>query len=98
MLDLNEIYDDARRFLVSKIREKVPGYDAEALIDQYLSLPDKSKEPIPLDQVCQHLLESAQNAGMKNKVIGGSIGGIGNLSDVLQGFNPHPVFVKIVVA
>ena len=43
MLDLNDIYDEARRFLVSKTREKVPGYDVEVLIDQYLSLPDKSQ-------------------------------------------------------
>ena len=91
MLDLNDIYDEARRFLVSKTREKVPGYDAEVLIDQYLSLPDKSQEPIALEQVYQRLLESAQNAGMKNKVIGDAIGGIGNLSCVLQGFNPHQV-------
>ena len=91
MLDLNKIYDEARRFLVSKTREKVPGYDAEVLIDQYLSLPDKSQEPIALEQVYQRLLESAQNAGMKNKVIGDAIGGIGNLSCVLQGFNPHQV-------
>ena len=91
MLDLNDIYDEARRFLVSKTREKVPGYDVEVLIDQYLSLPDKSQEPIALEQVYQRLLESAQNAGMKNKVIGDAIGGIGNLSCVLQGFNPHQV-------
>jgi hypothetical protein len=42
----------------------------------------------------EHILESAQSANMKAGVIGGSIGGVGNLGRVLCDFEPSQVLEK----
>ncbi|MHC1761327.1 MAG: hypothetical protein AB9917_17805 [Negativicutes bacterium] len=90
-LGMGTTYDDAKMFLIGQILNKLPGHDPEILINQYLSLPDLSLTPVSLEKAYQSLLESAQNAGMKDKVIGGSIGGVGKFSEVLCGFNPQSV-------
>lgn len=46
------------------------------------------------EELYQRLLGSAQNANMKNGVIGKSIGGVDKLSSVLDGFNPEAVLAK----
>jgi len=80
-------YDKAKIFLI----DQIPVKDAEAILEHYLSLPDKSQSPVSLEELYKRLLASAQNANMKAGVIGGSIGGIEKLATVLFGFNPNKV-------
>jgi hypothetical protein len=47
-----------------------------------------------LNIVYEKLLRSAQSAGMSPRIIGGSIGGVGNLGKVLFGFDPRQVALK----
>jgi hypothetical protein len=70
---------------------KIQGVTPE-LIQRYLSPSAKGQRPETLNGVFQRLLESAQNANMKAGVVGGSIGGVKNLSSVLSGFD----FKKVV--
>lgn len=60
-------------------------------MESYLALPDTSDVPVPIDELFQRLLNSAQNAHMKAGVIGGSIGGVHNLGTVLFKFDPTKV-------
>lgn len=84
---LENVYDIARKFLISKI----PGEDPESILNPYLSVADKDALPESLAQVYMRLLISAQNANMKAAVIGGSIGGVENLGPVLFGFDPKRI-------
>lgn len=61
------------------------------LIEKYLCL---SEVPQSIEAILFRLLESAQNANMKAGVIGGSIGGVTNLSEVLFDFNPAEIIEK----
>jgi hypothetical protein len=88
-ITLVDVYDEAKNFLIGKI--PVPATDAEAILEHYLSPPDKSQQPVTLNQTYLSLLVSAQNANMKTSVIGGSIGGVENLGLVLFDFNPTEV-------
>jgi hypothetical protein len=63
------------------------------LVEKYLQL-DKKIRPRTLAGLYERVLESAQNANMKAGVIGGSIGGVGNLRPVLCGFEPARVLEK----
>jgi hypothetical protein len=83
----SEAFERARNFLIREIDRS----DAQAILDSYLSMPDKSNEPIIIGSVFLRLLESAQNANMKAGVIGGSIGGVKNLGKVLFDFDPIKV-------
>ena len=87
-LSMENVYDEARNFLISQITNKVPDQDAESLLVHYI---DKSHSSLPLDGVYLSLLESAQNANMKSSVIGGSIGGVEKLGVILFDFNPQKV-------
>lgn len=80
-------YDKAKKFLI----DQIPAKDAEAILEHYLSLRDKSQSPVSLEELYQRLLASAQNANMKAGVVGGSIGGIEKLATVLFNFNPSRV-------
>ena len=62
------------------------------LIEKYLHL--STPRPDTLAGLYMHMLESAQSANMKAGVIGGSIGGIGNLGRVLCDFEPAEVLEK----
>jgi len=62
------------------------------LIEKYLHL--STPRPDTLAGLYEHLLESAQSANMKAGVIGGSIGGVGNLRPVLCDFEPALVLEK----
>jgi hypothetical protein len=62
------------------------------LIEKYLHL--SAPRPDTLAGLYEHMLESAQSANMKAGVIGGSIGGIGNLGRVLCEFEPAEVLEK----
>lgn len=69
----------------------MPTPDAKHILESYLELPDKSKDPVQIGELFARLLASAQNANMKAAVIGGSIGGIDNLGKALFSFNPRDV-------
>ncbi len=62
------------------------------LIEKYLHL--SAPRPDTLAGLYMHMLESAQSANMKAGVIGGSIGGVGNLGRVLCDFEPAKVLEK----
>ena len=62
------------------------------LIEKYLHL--SAPRPDTLAGLYEHILESAQSANMKAGVIGGSIGGVGNLAPVLCDFEPAEVLEK----
>jgi hypothetical protein len=65
---------------------------APELIEKYLYL--SRPRPSTLAGLYERLLESAQSANMKAGVIGGSIGGVGNLGRVLCDFEPSRVLEK----
>src|ERR1035438_9939880 len=71
---------------------KIKGVTA-SLVAKYLDPPANSK-PTSKEGIYQRILESAQNAHMKARVIGGAIGGVGKMSRVLEGFNPEFVINK----
>lgn len=77
------ILNMAREFLLKETPSEVD----EAVIDSYLSVPPPCSETILMPELYQRLLESAQNANMRAGVIGGSIGGIKNLGNVLLDFD-----------
>ena len=62
------------------------------LIEKYLYL--SKPRPSTLAGLYERILESAQSANMKAGVIGGSIGGVGNLGRVLCDFEPSRVLEK----
>jgi hypothetical protein len=62
------------------------------LIEKYLHL--SIPRPESLAGLYERMLESAQSANMKAGVIGGSIGGVGNLGPVLCDFEPSRVLEK----
>src|SRR5687768_892373 len=62
------------------------------LIEKYLHL--STPRPDTLAALYVRMLESAQSANMKAGVIGGSIGGVGNLGPLLCDFEPTKVLEK----
>jgi hypothetical protein len=87
MQAMRNIYSTAKEFLIKQI----PSADAKDILESYLTLTDKSDDPVSLDELFRRLLDSAHNANMKSGVVGGSIGGINNLGDALFGFDPIKV-------
>jgi hypothetical protein len=63
------------------------------LVEKYLHL-DKTTRPQTMAGLYERMLGSAQSANMKAGVIGGSIGGVGNLGPVLCSFEPSRVLEK----
>jgi len=84
------VYDHAKKFLLSN----TPNEITEGILNSYLSLPEPSHDNINLSNIYQRALESAQNANMKAGVIGGSIGGVQNLGQVLFDFDAKKVLIK----
>ncbi len=86
-IDLCELYDNARDFLVKSISVD----NAGEIVDSYLFFEGGSESSQSLDKVYLRLLESAQNANMKAGVVGGSIGGVEKLAAVLFDFDVNKV-------
>ena len=87
-MQLKGIYEFAKDFLLRELKRP----DAEKIIENYLSIPDKSSTPVSIQKVFRGLLGSAQNANMTAGVIGGSLaGGVDSLGKVLFGFDPSKV-------
>jgi thermostable 8-oxoguanine DNA glycosylase len=84
------VYKEAKNFLPDL---GIAGVD-RLLIDKYLNPTSLPSRPDSIPKIYERILESAQNANMKAGVIGGSIGGIGNLSHVLFSFDPKKVLRK----
>lgn len=76
-------YQLARGFLPS---QKIPGV-TEAIVAKYTNPFSSSSKPATKEDIYLRILESAQNANMKTGVIGGSIGGVEKLSQVLKSFH-----------
>jgi hypothetical protein len=83
-------YELAKAYLPSL---KIQGV-TDVLIERYLDPVSLSPRPTTMQGLYQRVLESAQNAGMKAGVIGRSIGGVSNLSLVLEEFDPRAVLRK----
>jgi hypothetical protein len=82
-------YALAKDFLLQSGADK--GVTPE-LVEKYLHL--SAPRPDTLAGLYEHMLESAQSANMKAGVIGGSIGGVGNLGRVLCDFEPAEILEK----
>jgi len=80
------LYKSALQFL----KEITPKEISAADLADYLTAPAKTK-PSNLNGLYERVLMSAQNANMKIKVIGGSIGGVQSLGKMLAGFSPKKV-------
>ena len=81
--NLIKLYQNAYNFLL-----KQKGISEEILTKHLIS---ESNKPDDLKIIYKRFCESAQNRQMSNKVIGGSIGGVENLSKVLFDFDPGKV-------
>jgi hypothetical protein len=84
---MRSTYLAAKKFLLREI----PSPEASDILESYLALPDKSSDPVSINELFLRLLSSAQNANMKAGVIGGSIGGIANLGKAVYCFDPKQV-------
>lgn len=87
MLEDRMAYHLAKNYWLS---QDIEGISA-SLIEKYLNPFSLSPKPTSIEGIYQRMLESAQNSNMKAGVVGRSIGGIGNLSKVLESFNPEAV-------
>ena len=85
-----QAYELAKQYL---LRFKVHGVTSN-LIKKYLDFPKHMKKLQTIKDIYFRMLESAQNANMKAGVIGGSIDGIKNLSELLCGFDPAKVAAR----
>lgn len=87
------VHIDRRAYILAKgylPSLKIEGI-TEVLIEKYLHPWTINPRPATIQGIYQRILESAQNANMKAGVIGGAIGGIQNLSTVLENFDPEIV-------
>jgi hypothetical protein len=82
-------YTIAKEFLLQAGADK--GVTPE-LVEKYLHL--STPRPQTMAGLYERMLGSAQSANMKAGVIGGSIGGVGNLGRVLCDFDPSRVLEK----
>ncbi len=82
-------YTIAKEFLLQAGADK--GVTLE-LVEKYLHL--STPRPQTMAGLYERMLGSAQSANMKAGVIGGSIGGVGNLGRVLCDFEPSQVLEK----
>jgi hypothetical protein len=82
-------YTIAKEFLLQAGADK--GVTPE-LVEKYLHL--STPRPQTMAGLYERMLGSAQSANMKAGVIGGSIGGVGNLGRVLCDFKPSQVLEK----
>lgn len=85
-----QAYELAKGYLPCQSIEGV----TPTLIEKYLDPLSLNPKPNSKEELYQRLLGSAQNANMKNSVIGKSIGGVDKLSSVLDDFNPEAVLAR----
>lgn len=83
-----QVYELGRQFLLD-LDERI----TEQVLAPYLSVPDHDR-PRSLSDVFLNLALSAQNRQSMPRVIGGAIGGVEKLSDILCGFQPQLVLDK----
>jgi hypothetical protein len=69
---------------------EIPGV-TQAVIEKYQNEPSGMRKLASKEELYQHLLEAAQNTGMKPVVIGKAIDGVDKLAPVLHNFNPKKV-------
>ncbi|MFZ2470707.1 MAG: hypothetical protein WAW52_02070 [Methanothrix sp.] len=81
------VYELAKGYLPSL---GIPGV-TQTLIEKYLDPLSVNSKPASKEELYRRILWSAQEAGMKSGVIGGSIGGVDKLAPVLYYFNPKEV-------
>lgn len=78
-------YELAKYYLAEILQIKEP------IIEKYLNPLSIYPKPKSNNILYQRLLESAQNANMKPKIIGEAIGGVDKLALILNGFDPEYV-------
>lgn len=83
---LVSIYSLAKAYLIDMIDDE----NAVEILEEYLT-PHDCNQVEKLSQIYFHLLKHAQNANMKPKVIGQSIGGVKKLKPILFNFNAKKV-------
>jgi hypothetical protein len=91
----NELFDRkayqlAKDYLPAQCIEGV----TPEVIEKYLNPLTLYPKPASKEGIYQRILESAQNANMKARVIGGAIDGVEKLAIVLENFNPRGVIDK----
>jgi hypothetical protein len=84
-----KIYNLGKRFLLNFKKEGI----TQKVLDKHIN-PQFKEKPKHISEIYLRFLESAQNAGMKPKVIGGAIGGVEKLQSVLFNFEPNKVLGK----
>lgn len=89
-----KLFQLAQEFL---LKQEIPGVD-EALLEKYMTLPLVQGRPQTINVIYEQLLWSVQSGGMDAKVVGGAIGGIDKLGQVLDGFDPTAVLARYGVA
>lgn len=77
----------AKKYLLQLEAEGV----TPALLEKYLHLSEVEPRPDSIARIYERLLDSAQNANMKARVVGGAIGGVDKLGTVLSNFEPVSV-------
>lgn len=83
-------YEFAYRFLINNTQERIN----EEIVKSYLTVPAPECNCKTINDVFYRMLVSAQNRQMSVNVVGGSIGGIENLHEVLSGFDVHAVLKR----
>ena len=84
-----ELYRLARETLLQALRE-CGRQDASKVLSEYLK-PPRAPTGNTMPMIYRRFVESAQNANRNAKVIGGAIGGVDRLADVLCRWRPHTV-------
>ncbi len=93
---MNQQELDSASYIIAKdffLRSGADKGIAPELVEKYLHL-DRTTRPKTIAGLYERMLDSAQSANMKAGVIGGSIGGVGNLGSVLCDFEPAQVLEK----
>ena len=83
-----KIYEITQQYVVRLVD------DDQEILDQYLHYTKTHEPPQTLERLYLRLLESAQNANSKPRVIGDAIGGVESLGKVLYAFQPQAVLKR----
>lgn len=88
-----EAYALAKEYL---LRLNIAGVNSD-LLEKYLRLSETKPRPQSISEIYRRILESAQNANMKARVIGQAIDGVDKLGPVLCDFQPSAVLTKFTM-
>ncbi|MCK9566701.1 MAG: hypothetical protein M0Q43_11710 [Methanothrix sp.] len=88
MIKANPVIDQKAYELANDYLLKIPGV-TERIIEKYQNLSSTRPKPVSKNELYHCLLESAQNANMKTKVIGDAIGGVDRLALISNDFDPE---------